>query len=58
MPMKRKNSARVLGSARNVPTILLAIINTPRLCTPRVVMLVHGVDHDAYAARFQNLIYA
>ena len=38
MSMKRKNSARVLASARNVPTILLVTIDTPRLCTPRVVM--------------------
>ena len=38
MSMKRRNSARVLASARNVPTILLVTIDTPRLCTPRVVM--------------------
>jgi hypothetical protein len=36
--MNRKNSARVLASARKVPSILLVTIETPRLCTPRVVM--------------------
>ncbi len=36
--MKRRNSARVRASSRNVPSIWLVIIDTPRLCTPRVVM--------------------
>ena len=36
--MKRRNSARVRASSRNVPSIWLVIIETPRLCTPRVVM--------------------
>ena len=38
MSMKRRNSARVLASARNVPSMLLVIMETPRLWTPRVVM--------------------
>jgi hypothetical protein len=33
-----QNSARVPASARNAPTMRLVIIDTPRLCTPRVVM--------------------
>ena len=31
MSMKRRNSARVLAFARKVPSILLVIIETPRL---------------------------
>ena len=38
MSTKRRNSARVRASLRNVPSIWLVIIDTPRLCTPRVVM--------------------
>lgn len=36
--MKRRNSARVRASSRKAPTILLVTMETPRLCTPRVVM--------------------
>ena len=38
MSMKRRNSARVRASLRNVPVMRLVIIDTLRLCTPRVVM--------------------
>lgn len=36
--INRKNSARVRASSRKPPSILLVTIETPRLCTPRVVM--------------------
>jgi hypothetical protein len=36
--MNCRNSARVRASSRNVPSIWLVTIDTPRLCTPRVVM--------------------
>ena len=36
--MNRRNSARVLASLRNAPSILLVTIDTPSLWTPRVVM--------------------
>ena len=56
MSMKRRNSARVRASLRNTPVMRLVTIDTPRLCTPRVVM--HSCtadDHHAHAARLEHL---
>ena len=36
--MKLRNSLRVRASLRKVPVMRLVTIETPRLCTPRVVM--------------------
>ncbi len=59
MSMKRRNSARVRASLRNVPVMRLVTIDTLRLCTPRVAAgghaLVHGVDHHADPARLEHV---